>query len=293
MELKSLKDMESEQLSSSSFSVSEVLDIITTIIKDSKIYSEGKEKWIVVRVLRVLMEDFEKIQSVSKANLLKMIEAAIQFREGRDLQDIFGEVEFFGEIFSVEPGVFIPRLSTETLVRTVLKTYKVHKKSLRILDLCSGSGVITITLAKYLTGRVTGVDISEAATKLARVNANRLGVLNAHFLTGDILKPLYRFTSVDAIVSNPPYWSREKVLNAKVDPRIKHGYEAGETGFEFIAAIINAAKEKLFSGGYLFLEVDYDQVETTIKLMSKDFENITVEKDHRNLNRVVYGKLKK
>lgn len=289
--------MEKTKLKKENFTVQTVMNVLSKILSDNASLHPETATWIVVKTLRVFKNDFSKIKNVEQIQFERMIKFALRVRNGETLAQVFGEVEFYGNILKTAPSVFSPRLSTETLVNTVIN-YNTHKKDLKILDLCTGSGSVAVTLAKHLNATVYGLDISKKSIKVAKENAKRLGVENhCYFGIMDILKDWKALKNIkfDIIVSNPPYWNAEKIFNApevvKANPII--GFDGGEDGVKYINVILKNAKDFLKPNGELYLEVDPDQIPYVISEYQKNFSQITVEKDYRGLDRVVGGVLTK
>jgi len=233
-------------------------------------------------------------------------------------QYILGEQEFWGLPFKVTKDVLIPRPETEVLVEEAVKTVrsqesevrsqntKIHYSELRtpdsklILDLCTGSGCIAISLAKEIpNSRVFAVDISEKALDVARENAERYDVADRiTFLSGDLFEPLNGLNiKADIIVSNPPYISR-KMLQ-ELQPEVKD-YEpqaalyGGEDGMDFYRKIIADAPAYLAKGGYLMLEMGYRQAGKIKNLIEQNngFEDIDIKKDFAGIERIIKAQRK-
>lgn len=206
------------------------------------------------------------------------------------LQHLTGEQEFMGLSFSVNEHVLIPRQDTEILVEEVLRN--LHD-GMRILDMCTGSGCILISLLHYSNDcEGVGADISEEALAVARENARKLlegGEI--YFISGDL------FTNIsgkfDVIVSNPPYIRRNVIDTLMPEVREhepKQALDGGEDGLDFYRRIIGESREYLFGGGMLFFEIGYDQKEAVCTLMREaGFLEIQTVKDYAGLDRVVYG----
>lgn len=211
------------------------------------------------------------------------------------LQHITGEQEFMGLVFRVNEHTLIPRQDTEILVEEAMRYLG---DGMRILDLCTGSGCILLSLLKYSNecGGV-GIDISKKALLVAEENAKRLG-LNATFLEGDLFEPLAQFASetvrdglFDMILSNPPYIASGviKTLMPEVkdhEPLI--ALDGREDGLYFYRQIIDKAPFYMRKGAMLLLEIGYDQAEAVRFLLQKSgFVQIEVIKDYAGLDRVV------
>lgn len=213
------------------------------------------------------------------------------------LQHITGEQDFMGLTFQVNEHVLIPRQDTETLVEEALKKLEGFRAEdagqIRILDLCTGSGCILLSVLHY-AGRPlegTGSDISEKALETARGNAVSLGI-RAEFIRGDL------FENVDGrfhmILSNPPYIRTGEIetLQDEVklhDPRL--ALDGMEDGLHFYRRIITESREYLLPGGWMIFEIGYDQAEDVRGLMAgAGYTDITVKKDLAGLDRVVCGR---
>lgn len=215
----------------------------------------------------------------------------IQRRQKREpLQQITGYQEFMGLRFKVTPDVLIPRQDTEILVEEVMRY--VHD-GMHILDMCTGSGCILLSLLKYSNDcEGTGCDISEPALKVAEGNAKELS-LNASFVQSNLFENIsgkYEF-----IVSNPPYIPTGVIPTLMEEVRDHEPVSAldgREDGLYFYREIVEKAGEYLYPGGMLFFEIGYDQAEKVSSLMRKaGYQEVTVCKDLAGLDRVVYGTL--
>lgn len=224
-------------------------------------------------------------------------------RAGRiPLQYLTGVQEFMGLEYQVDRHVLIPRQDTEILVEEALKN--MHD-GMRLLDLCTGSGCILISLLRYsndCTG--VGTDISQEALEVARKNAARLlgdaggdhgtdGTDRAVFLISDLLEEVEGM--FDLVVSNPPYIPGDVI--ASLMPEVREyepviALDGGGDGLVFYRRILAGVKACLKKGGMLFFEIGYDQAEDVSCLMAKaGFLEIQVVKDYAGLDRVVYGTL--
>ena len=215
----------------------------------------------------------------------------IQRRQKREpLQQITGYQEFMGLRFKVTPDVLIPRQDTEILVEEVMRY--VHD-GMHILDMCTGSGCILLSLLKYSNDcEGTGCDISEKALKVAEENAEMLS-LNASFVQSNLFENIsgkYEF-----IVSNPPYIPTGVIPTLMEEVRDHEPVSAldgREDGLYFYREIVEKAGEYLYPGGMLFFEIGYDQAEKVSSLMREaGYQEVTVCKDLAGLDRVVYGTL--
>ena len=206
------------------------------------------------------------------------------------LQQITGYQEFMGLRFKVTPDVLIPRQDTEILVEEVMRY--LHD-GMHLLDMCTGSGCILLSLLKYSNDcEGTGCDISEKALKVAEENAEMLS-LNASFVQSNLFENIsgkYEF-----IVSNPPYIPTGVIPTLMEEVRDHEPVSAldgREDGLYFYREIVEKAGEYLYPGGMLFFEIGYDQAEKVSSLMREaGYQEVTVCKDLAGLDRVVYGTL--
>jgi release factor glutamine methyltransferase len=207
------------------------------------------------------------------------------------LQYILGTQEFMGFSFFVSPAVLIPRQDTEILAEKALSFLKDGDA---LLDMCTGSGCILLSLAKMRKlQRAVGVDISRQALEIAEKNADALNV-NAEFYQSDLFQDLNKIEKYDIIVSNPPYVTgREmKELQPEVAEHEPHGaLFGGEDGLEFYQRITKLAGQFLKPDGRLLFEIGCRQAEDVKKLMQENgYEKIEIIQDFSGLDRVVAGK---
>lgn len=204
------------------------------------------------------------------------------------LQYLTGVQEFMGLEFMVNEHVLIPRQDTETLVEEVLKVCE--GKS--VLDLCTGSGCIIISLAKFGNLKIAvGADISEKALHTAIKNAENLNV-DVTFVCSDLFEKIEG--KYDIIVSNPPYIKSEEISILMPEVRDHEptlALDAGTDGLVYYKRIIDDLPKFLNPGGYVFFEIGYDQKEDVSKLLYEaGFTDIYVKKDLSGLDRVICAK---
>lgn len=222
--------------------------------------------------------------------------ACIQKRcEKIPLQHITGEQEFMGYTFHVNEHVLIPRQDTECLVEEALKTLE---EDMRVLDLCTGSGCILLSLLKM--GRekrkkegVTGIgaDISGEALYMAKRNAEALQV-EAGFIQSDLFERVEG--TFDMIVSNPPYIPTAEIEGLQEEVRIHDPYialDGKEDGLHFYRKIVKESLRYLNPGGYLMFEIGCEQGEAVSSLMREaGYQDLYIKKDLSGLDRVVCGR---
>lgn len=215
--------------------------------------------------------------------------ALVHQREVRyPLQYIFGEWDFYGRPYYVGPGVLVPRADTEILAEQCTKYLK-ERENAEILDLCSGSGCIGITLA--LECKNSNVSLVEKYTEASRYlekNIKRHNAENAKFIKGDIFEGAASDKKYDLIVSNPPYVSNMAEISPETTFEPETALKAKDEGLEFYKAITKIYKNSLKPNGMLCFEVGINQANKVAEIMkSEGFEDITVTKDLNGIDRVV------
>lgn len=204
------------------------------------------------------------------------------------LQHITGSQEFMGYEFLVNEHVLIPRQDTENLVEEALK---VIRPDMYVLDMCTGSGCIPISL-KLRNPQIVieGADISEEALKVAEKNAKKLGV-SGKWIQTDMFENITG--TFDMITSNPPYIPTKVIEELEAEVRLHDPYEAldgKEDGLYFYRILAEKVPEYLTDGGWLVMEIGYDQSADVEKLLKETgFEQVSTQKDLAGLDRVVCG----
>ena len=188
---------------------------------------------------------------------------------GVPLQHITHSQEFMKMDFFVDENVLIPRPDTEILVE---ETIKISKKitNPKILDLCTGSGAIAISIAKNVKDAdIYAVDISEKALNIAKTNAKRLEVFDKiKFLKSDLFQNIEK-TKFDIIVTNPPYIKKEDItyLSKEVQKEPLLALDGGVDGLDFYKKILNQSIDYLKFGSYICMEIGYDQKQDVLKII--------------------------
>lgn len=214
-------------------------------------------------------------------------------KSGYPLQYILGSQEFMGLEFKVNENVLIPRQDTEILIETILEK-KSEDEVVEILDIGTGSGAISISLAYFLkNSKVTSVDISEKAIEVAKENAKINDVEHRiNFIKSDIFQNVDEKKRFGLIVSNPPYIPSKDIetLQSEVkdfEPML--ALDGGDDGLDFYKIIIEQGVKYLAKFGILAFEVGHDQAQVIKSIMEKDYKNIEIYKDLPGIERVVIG----
>lgn len=215
---------------------------------------------------------------------------------GYPLQYITNKQEFMKLNFYVDENVLIPQPDTEILVEKVINICNKYK-NVNILDMCTGSGAIAISLAKYIkNSRIYAIDISKNAIDIAKKNAiNNEVEDNMYFINSDMFKNIKEL-KFDIIVSNPPYIERNVIdtLSKEVQFEPYIALDGGEDGLYFYKILAENSYKYLNKDGYLCLEIGYNQKHSVINLLNetKKYEEIYCIKDLANKDRVIISKKK-
>ncbi len=241
----------------------------------------------------VIVNDMEQLEKNKKKQYLEEIKI---LKKGVPIEHITHQKEFMKLNFFVDKNVLIPRQDTEILVEEVIKiAQKTNAK--KILDLCTGSGAIAVSLAKYLPqSEITAIDISNEALKIAKKNAISNNVENQiTFVNSDMFTNLNE-EKFDIIVSNPPYIKTNVI--EKLDIQVKNepyiALDGGKDGLDFYKKIINESYRYLKYKGYLCLEIGFDQKIDVIELIenTEKFVNTYSKKDLFDNDRIIVTQIK-
>lgn len=210
------------------------------------------------------------------------------------LQYIIGEWDFYGRTFKVGEGVLIPRPETELLVDEVVKFCKAsHKSSVKIFDLCSGSGCIGLTIAKEIhDSEVWCIEKSDKAFKYLSENAELLSAQNVMCIQGDILEGFESFNlpKPDIIISNPPYIRSCEIpeLQTEVQFEPRMALDGGMDGYVFYRVLSEKWLPFIEKDGGLFVECGEGQAEYIKELLNRN-ETVQTEiiQDFQKINRIV------
>ena len=241
----------------------------------------------------VIVNDREELDNIKEKQYLEEIKI---LKKGVPIEHITHQKEFMKLSFFVDKNVLIPRQDTEILVEEVINIAKKNNAK-KILDLCTGSGAIAVSLAKYLPqAEITAIDISNEALKIAKKNAISNNVENQiTFISSDMFTNLNE-EKFDIIVSNPPYIKTNVIKNLDIqvqnEPFI--ALDGGKDGLDFYKKIINESYQYLKYNGYLCLEIGFDQKIDVIELIenTESFTGTYSKKDLFDNDRIIVTRLK-
>lgn len=241
----------------------------------------------------VIVNDMEQLDKAKEKQYLEEIKI---LKKGVPIEHITHQKEFMKMSFFVDKNVLIPRQDTEILVEEVIKIAK-KINARKVLDLCTGSGAIAVSLAKYLPqAEITAIDISNDALKIAKKNAISNNVQNQiTFISSDMFTNLGE-EKFDIIVSNPPYIKTNVIKNLDIqvqsEPYI--ALDGGKDGLDFYKKIINESYQYLKYNGYLCLEIGFDQKIDVIELIenTERFTGTYSKKDLFDNDRIIVAQLK-
>lgn len=241
----------------------------------------------------VLNVDYSKLfllETISHKDAKKVQHVVKKRLSGMPLTKIFKKAYFYGLTFKVNKNVLSPRQETELVVEQVLKS---SKDNFDILDVCTGSGAISVAVAKNGKFNVDALDVSQKALKVAKFNA-KINNVKVNFFKSDMFKKVSKI--YDVIVSNPPYIPTKTIDNLDkevklYDPTIS--LDGGLDGLDYYKIIATQSPKYLKNDGYLVLEIGFDQRECVEKLLKRNNFDTICLKDYSLNDRVVIGKLKK
>lgn len=275
---------------------------IIELLNYGKIYlkedDEGslKAKILLEHILKVereyIITHYEDIVSETQITLYQS--KLEELKRGKPIQYITNHQEFMKLDFYVDENVLIPQPDTEILVEKVIEILKDKGNTCSVLDMCTGSGAIGISIAKYIPKADVYVsDISRPALKIAQKNALKNEVENIHFVSSDGFKNINK-KDFDIIVSNPPYIETD-IIN-DLPEEVKHephlALDGGKDGLDFYRIFSVQSPLFLKPSGYLCLEIGYQQKGEVCKLLKNNFKNIKIFQDYGGRDRVVISEVK-
>ncbi len=262
---------------------------VKTELAQNGITDKGEADYIICEALginktKMLMLDTITTSQQNKVN--KIVKKRIQHIP---LNKIVKKQNFYGIDFYINEHVLAPRQDTEILVEKAIQKISQYPTQPKVLDMCTGSGIIAVTIAKNTNAKVTAVDISNKALLVANKNAKNNNV-NINFIKSDTFKDLKVSNKFDIIISNPPYIPTLDIdkLDQEVrdhDPKI--ALDGGIDGLKFYRLLADNAPKYLKSGGVIMLEIGYDQKHKVSNILQNNFKDIQVFDDYGGNPRVI------
>lgn len=262
-------------------------------IEDNSIIAKTLAQYILqMDTMQIVINEEKEIKEQEKTRYYL---ALIQIIQGEPIQYITNKQEFMNLEFYVDENVLIPQPDTEILVQEVINIAKQEKRNIQILDICTGSGAIGISLSKNLEdAHITMSDISKEALKIAKQNSQKNIKLNkVEFIQSNMFENIKN--KYDIIVSNPPYIKSDIIQtlpkNVQKEPQI--ALDGGEDGLSFYKILANEAYNFLNSQGYLCIEIGFDQKEKVINILkyTGKYKEIYSKKDLCGNDRIVIAKI--
>ncbi|MBE5764174.1 MAG: peptide chain release factor N(5)-glutamine methyltransferase [Clostridiales bacterium] len=261
-----------------------LLEQVNKILAPANV-DESDGEWIVSILSGVPRSDLAKSTQLCQPSVVeRAFDWAKQRLEGAPLWYITGDAEFYGYTFKVDSRVLIPRPETEELCEYALSLIKDGDS---VLDLCTGSGAIAVTLAKKSSATVYASDISEGALELASQNAE-LNQASVQFIHSNLFENIEG--KFNLIVSNPPYIPTADVQ--QLDKEVKDyepilALDGGVDGLDFYRLIAKNASEYLEDGGLLLMEFGIGQAQDIANLLEESFTEIEIKKDISGKERII------
>lgn len=273
--------------------IKEALTKAINLLKKSNIENPIQQaKIVLASVLQknkeyILINENEVLQNEFYNEFITKIE---KLQKGIPLQYITHIQEFMGMDFYVDENVLIPQPDTEILVEEVLNLIG-KQESLSVLDMCTGSGAIAVSIAKNTNNcKVYAVDISNTALEVAKKNAIKNGVdEKIEFINSNMFEKLDINKKFDIIVSNPPYIETDtiKQLEIQVQNEPKIALDGGLDGLDFYRNMLANSKKYLKENGTIAMEIGYNQGKSVIDLFKTQYENVYCKKDLSGNDRVI------
>lgn len=263
-------------------------------IEDASLISKVLAEFILNMNKTQLIANDEK--EISEEEKTRYYLALIEIVQGIPVQYITNNQEFMKLNFYVDKNVLIPQPDTEILVEEVIEIINKNNEEVEVLDICTGSGCIGTSIAKYTKKvAITMSDISNKALNIAKNNytKNIEDTSKVEFIKSDMFKNIKG--KYDIIVSNPPYIESKEI--SKLDKQVQNephlALDGGEDGLEFYRKLAGEAHKFLNKNGYLCMEIGYNQKEAVIRLLkeNKNYKEIYSKKDLSQNDRIIIAKI--
>ena len=276
------------------------MNLLRDYIKSQILKLEGTEVKEIKAKSNILAQHYFKISktelhfkdiTLSEKDIINLDSMFVQLYQNKPVQYITGETYFYNDKFLTPPGVFIPRPETELLVDCALEFLSKSKDGLKIIDFCTGSGCILLSIAKkFPNHEYIGIDKSEIAIKTAKKNRDLLCLKNIQFFNRDIFR--FNQSKADLLMCNPPYLAKNEIENLEqsvkdYDPlSALTDFKNGTSFYEYLILNFNKLVKK---NGIMLLEIPFSAVTNDIIFINKNFNSnkSVFYKDLEGKNRVI------
>ena len=276
------------------------MTLLKEYLKSKILKLEGTQVQEIQAKSNILVQHYFKISKVdlhikdiplSAKDIINLDSMFAQLFQNKPVQYIIGETYFYNDKFLTPPGVFIPRPESELLVDCAVEFLSKSKDNLKIIDFCTGSGCILLSIAKkFPKHEYIGLDKSELAIKTAEKNRKSLGLKNIQFFNQDIFK--YNQSKADLLLCNPPYLAKDEIENLEqsvkeYDPlSALTDFQDGTSFYKYLIANFNKLVKK---NGIMLLEIPFSAVTDDIISINKNFNanKSFFYKDLEGKNRVI------
>ena len=276
------------------------MTLLKEYLKSQILKLEGTQVQEIQAKSNILVQHYFKISKadlhikdipLSAKDIINLDSMFAQLFQNKPVQYIIGETYFYNDQFLTPPGVFIPRPETELLVDCAVEFLSKSKDSLKIIDFCTGSGCILLSIAKkFPKHEYIGLDKSELAIKTAEKNRKLLGLKNIQFFNQDIFK--YNQSKADLLLCNPPYLAKHEIESLEQSVRDYDPLSAltdFKNGTSFYKYLISNFNKLVKKNGIMLLEIPFSAVTDDIILINKNFNanKSLFYKDLEGKNRVI------
>ena len=278
-----------EKQKNNGIAFSEVYKKVKQTLSDSGIMEIAEADNLICDTLNIKRTELINLQTLTKTQYNKIIKVLERRKQREPLNKILKNQNFYGLDFYINEDCLAPRQETEILVEQAIKYINSLNKVPKVLDMCTGSGVIAICIAKQTKAKITATDISAKALAVATKNA-KIHKVNINFEKSDAFKGLKPTDKFDIIISNPPYIKTQDIdgLDEEVkfhDPII--ALDGGVDGLNFYRIFAENAYKHIRSGGVIMLEIGEGQADLVTQLLQNNFKDIKILKDYSGIQRVV------
>ena len=276
------------------------MTLLKEYLKSQILKLEGTQVQEIQAKSNILVQHYFKISKadlhikdipLSAKDIINLDSMFAQLFQNKPVQYIIGETYFYNDKFLTPPGVFIPRPETELLVDCAIEFLSKCKDNLKIIDFCTGSGCILLSIAKkFPNHEYIGLDKSELAIKTAEKNRKLLGLKNVKFFNQDIFK--YNQSKADLLLCNPPYLAKHEIDSLEQSVRDYDPLSAltdFKNGTSFYKYLISNFKKLVKKNGIMLLEIPFSAVTDDIISINKNFNanKSLFYKDLEGKNRVI------